>query len=102
MTFRPTSTPARGSWSWWMRRTLSKPTLLLAPLFTEDSEALWRAALKAGWSVERVRGWSVPEGLGGADLAYYGSLRAAFVALLMEALAHVLLEPPPDWPARIP
>jgi ATP-grasp domain-containing protein len=77
-------------------------TLLLAPLFMEDSEALWRAALKAGWTVERVKGWSVPEGLQGADLAYYGSLRAAFAVLLMEALSHVLLEPPPGWLVVIP
>jgi hypothetical protein len=78
------------------------PTLLLAPLFTEDSNALWRAALAACWTVERVQGWSVPEGLHDADLAYYGSLRAAFVSILMEALGRVLLEPPAGWLAEVP
>jgi hypothetical protein len=39
------------------------PTLILTPRFTEDAQALWRAATQLGWDVERLRSWQVPEEL---------------------------------------
>jgi hypothetical protein len=29
------------------------PTLILTPRFTDDAQALWRAAQRLGWNVER-------------------------------------------------
>jgi hypothetical protein len=39
------------------------PTLLLSPRYTDDAQALWRAAGRLGWRVERLRGWRVPDEL---------------------------------------
>jgi ATP-grasp domain, R2K clade family 2 len=39
------------------------PTLILTPRFTDDAQALWRAAIQLGWSVERLTSWRVPEEL---------------------------------------
>jgi hypothetical protein len=39
-------------------------TLLLSSRHTEDNQALWRAALHAGWSFERVHGIHLPESFG--------------------------------------
>jgi hypothetical protein len=30
------------------------PTLILTPSFTEDSQALWRAAGRIGWDIQRL------------------------------------------------
>lgn len=76
---------------------MQAPALLLAPNYTDDSEALWNAALKAGWHVERVRGWDVPSDLQGRWVAYYGFLRPVLASMLMDALGRVLLEPALDW-----
>ncbi len=76
------------------------PTLLLSPIFTEDSIALYGAALEAGWDVERLFGWRIPERVIGADVALYGEgLFAEFVA---EALDLALLEPPFGWLTSVP
>ncbi|MBP0017085.1 MAG: ATP-grasp domain-containing protein [Cyanobacteria bacterium SBLK] len=39
------------------------PTLILTPRFTEDSQALWRAAIQLGWNVERLTNWRVNDRL---------------------------------------
>ncbi|MEO1353797.1 MAG: hypothetical protein AAFW84_34435 [Cyanobacteria bacterium J06635_15] len=36
------------------------PTLILTPRYTEDSQALWRAAISLGWKVERLTRWELP------------------------------------------
>ena len=33
--------------------------LLLPPRYTPDTDAIWHAALAAGWGTERVHGWRV-------------------------------------------
>ena len=39
------------------------PTLIFTPRFTDDSQALWKAAGDMGWTTERLGGWRVPEHL---------------------------------------
>lgn len=36
-------------------------TLLMSSRHTEDDQALWRAAIRRGWSVARARGIHLPE-----------------------------------------
>ena len=77
-----------------------KPTLLLPPRYSDDSNALWRAAIALGWNIERLQGWRVGEAfVHSGELAIYGeSLWANFVA---EQLGLSLYEPPLDWLARL-
>ncbi len=79
------------------------PTLILPPRFSDDSNALWRAAIALGWNIERLQSWRVPESFSLAPLqhaAIYGeSLWANFVA---EQLGLRLYEPPLDWLAKLP
>jgi hypothetical protein len=35
------------------------PTLILPPRYTDDSVALWRAAMAMGWTVTRLQGWRI-------------------------------------------
>jgi hypothetical protein len=39
------------------------PTLVLTPRYTEDAQALWRAAGRLGWDVQRLTTWHIPEDL---------------------------------------
>jgi hypothetical protein len=58
------------------------PTLVLPPRYTPDSNALWKAAIDAGWETERLQGWRIPAGFVAEDnLVLYGEpLFAAVVA----------------------
>lgn len=47
-------------------------TLVLPPRYTPDSNVLWKAAVEAGWSVERLAGWRPPESLVGQNIVLYG------------------------------
>src|SRR5262252_8188466 len=77
------------------------PTLILTPRFTHDSQALWRAASKAGWSVRRLESWRIPEDLRGVrEPVLY--LEALFGPTLAEELGLRLIEPPSDWLPRLP
>lgn len=77
------------------------PTLILTPRFTEDAQALWRAATRLGWSVERLANWRVPEGLRAAvDPVLY--LEGLFGPSLAEQFGRRLLEPPVDWLPGLP
>src|SRR5207247_725897 len=76
------------------------PTLILPPRYTPDSVALWRAALAAGWQVERLQGWRVPERLRGQDVVLYGE--PLFAAVVAAELDVVLLAPPLGWLADLP
>jgi hypothetical protein len=76
------------------------PTLLLSWRFTEDSQALWRAAIELGWQVERVRGVRLPPGLEGARcILYVEGLLAPEIAA---QLGLTLVEPPADWLQHVP
>jgi hypothetical protein len=44
------------------------PTLILPPRYTPDSIALSKAAVRAGWDVERLTGWQVPQYLVGQEV----------------------------------
>lgn len=79
---------------------MDKPTLVLPPRFSDDSNALWRAAIALGWPIERLQGWTAPEELRGAKVAIYGeSLWANHIA---EQLDLKLFEPRLDFLARLP
>jgi len=74
------------------------PALLLSRRYSDDSNAIWRAAVAAGWEVERLMTYAVPPGL--REPVLYGeTLLADAVA---PALGLMLLEPTEDWPALLP
>ncbi|XAL98927.1 ATP-grasp domain-containing protein [Phycisphaeraceae bacterium D3-23] len=77
------------------------PTLILTPRYTEDSQALWRAASQLGWDVERLQTWRIPESLRsvGQPVLY---VEALFGPTLAEDLGLALVEPPIDWLPNLP
>lgn len=77
------------------------PTLIFTPRYTEDSQALWKAAGALGWQVQRLTNWRVPEHLQNLEQAVlYGE--ALFGPTLAEQLGIRLLSPPEDWLVRLP
>jgi hypothetical protein len=75
-------------------------TLVLSPRYTPDSIQLRRAALEAGWAVERLQSYRVAENLRGIDIALYGE--ALFTTIIAEELGYILLEAPADWLGKLP
>ena len=76
------------------------PTLVLPPRFSDDSNALWRAAIALDWPIERLQSWRVPEDFAPENVAIYGeAIWAHFVAQQLEV---TLLEPPLSWLADLP
>lgn len=77
------------------------PTLILTPRHTEDSQALWRAAGRLGWGVERLQSWRVPDHLLTVpEPVLY--LEALIGPTLAAQFGLRLLEPPDDWLPRLP
>jgi hypothetical protein len=77
------------------------PTLIFTPRYTEDSQALWKAAASLGWRTERLTGWRIPEHLRTvSDPVLY--CEALFGPTLAEQLGLDLLSPPDDWLVRLP
>ncbi len=77
------------------------PTLILTPRFTEDAQALWRAAVQLGWNVERLTSWRIPDELRSIpEPVVY--LEGLFGPTLAADLGLRLLEPPIDWLPRLP
>jgi hypothetical protein len=77
------------------------PTLILTPRFTEDAQALWRAAGRLGWRVERLSSWRVPDELRAVpDPVLY--LEGLMGPTLAAAFGLRLIEPPDDWLPRLP
>jgi hypothetical protein len=75
--------------------------LILTPRYTDDSQALWKAAAQLGWSVERLTGWHVPDRLRATgDVALY--VEALFGQTIADQLGLELLNPPEDWLVRLP
>lgn len=74
-------------------------TLLLTGRFGRDDQALWHAALRRGWSCERLRGSRVPE-IDDAEIAVYAE--AFYAPLIERALGLQLLDVPEDWLAKLP
>lgn len=78
-----------------------KPTLILTPRFTDDSQALWRAAGRKGWQVERLSSWHIPEHLLGVpEPVLY--VEVVFAPSFAEAFGVRLVEPPADWLTTLP
>jgi hypothetical protein len=77
------------------------PTLILTPRMTDDSVALWRAAGRLGWSVDRMTRFRLPDDYPPVDdpVLYVEGLTAPLVA---EQLGLTLLEPPQDWLVTLP
>jgi hypothetical protein len=76
------------------------PTLVLSSRYTPDSNAMWKAAIDAGWSVERLHSHRAPEYLRERQPAFYGE--GLFVRMIAEQLGIVFLECPFDWLTRLP
>lgn len=77
------------------------PTLIFTPRYTDDSQALWKAAGALGWRTERLTSWRVPEHFRGLEEpVLYGE--ALFGPSLAEQLGLSLLNPPEDWLVRLP
>ncbi|MBC3919197.1 ATP-grasp domain-containing protein [Undibacterium sp. CY18W] len=77
------------------------PTLIFTPRYTDDSQALWKAAAALGWQVERLTGWRVPDHLQNLpEPVFYGE--ALFGPTLAEQLGIRLLNPPEDWLVQLP
>ncbi len=77
------------------------PTLILTPQFTEDSQALWRAANDLGWQVHRLNRWNVPPHLQQVDEPVL-HVDALFGPVVAEQLGLRLLEPSDDWLPALP
>lgn len=80
------------------------PTLVLSPRHSDDSNALWRAAIAAGWRTRRLQrigeAAELPAELAGAEVALYGETMMADA--VAGALGLGLVEPPHDWLPRLP
>jgi hypothetical protein len=80
---------------------MAMPTLILTPRFTEDAQALWRAASRLGWDIERLTSWRVPEELRAVPKPVL-YLEGLFGPTLAEQFGLRLLEPPDDWLPGLP
>lgn len=76
------------------------PTLVLSHRYSSDSNALFSAALAAGWDVERLHSFRCPEGLSTRQPVFYGETILADA--IADDLGIVLLEPSADWLPRVP
>lgn len=76
------------------------PTLILSPRFTDDANAMRKAAEVSGWNVERLSSWRAPEWLRTAEPVVYGE--PLFAAVVADSLGLVLLEPPFPWLTTLP
>ena len=77
------------------------PTLILTSRYTEDSQALWTAAIGLGWRVERLDNWRLPPHLAAvADPVLY--LEALFGPSVAEQMGVRLVDPPEYWLVRLP
>lgn len=75
------------------------PTLVLSPRDTPDSQRLWRAALNAGWEIERPGYGEVEYAKITNPVIYGGSLFAYHAA---QKLGVSLVEPSEDWLTHVP
>jgi hypothetical protein len=77
------------------------PTLILTPRYSEDSQALWKAASQLGWSIERLKGWRAPDHWRSIDEAVL-YVEALFGPTIASQLGIRLLNPAEDWLVRLP
>jgi len=77
------------------------PTLILTPRFSDDAQALWRAAQRMNWKVERLTSWRVPDELKSIpDPVLY--LEGLFGPSLAGEFGMRLSEPSIDWLPGLP
>ncbi len=74
-------------------------TLLLSSRHTEDNQALWRAAVQRGWTVERVHGIGVRE-IEDEEIVLY--VEGLFAPTIANSLGMRLLDLDEDWLVRLP
>ncbi|MEM0997346.1 MAG: ATP-grasp domain-containing protein [Bacteroidota bacterium] len=75
-------------------------TLILPPKYSEESNRMRKAALTAGWKVERLTSWRVPDYLRDHDVTIYAE--PLFAARIEDALNLRFPTPPEDWLLRLP
>lgn len=76
-------------------------TLVLTSRYSADSNAMWGAAVRAGWEIERVRNVAGFQARDAArDVAFYGETLLADA--LSERLGITLLEPDYGWLPALP
>jgi hypothetical protein len=80
---------------------MAVPTLILTPRMTDDSVALWRAAGRLGWNVERMTKFRLPDDFPHVDepVLYVEGLTAPMIA---EQLGVSVTEVPVDWLPSLP
>ncbi len=71
------------------------PVLILSPRYTADSNALWKAAIQAGWQVERLQTRQPSSYLKDMNPVLYGE--GLFIAVIVEVLELAPLEPTFCW-----
>lgn len=77
------------------------PTLILTPRQTEDTQSLWKAAARLGWSTERLGGWRIPDHVRSIDEPVLYA-EALFGPDFAEQLGLHLLSPADDWLVELP
>lgn len=77
------------------------PTLILTPRQTDDTQALWKAAARLGWSTERLGGWRIPDHLRSLDEPVLYA-EALFGPEFAERLGLDMLSPADDWLVELP
>ncbi|WP_245916075.1 hypothetical protein [Merismopedia glauca] len=77
------------------------PVLILTPRYSEDAQALWRAAIHLGWRIERLVNWRVTDELTAiADPVLH--LEDLMAEAIAEQLKVRLLNPSDDWLPNLP
>jgi hypothetical protein len=84
-----------------MNTTPQRPTLVLTPRYTADTQALWKAASRLGWSIERLSEWRVPEHLRALPQPVLYA-EALFAPSLAEQMGLRLFQPADDWLVHLP
>lgn len=74
-------------------------TLLKSFRYTEDNQALWRAAIGRGWSVARARGIRLPE-IDDDEVVIY--VEALYAPTFAGIIGCRLLSPSEDWLVKLP
>lgn len=74
-------------------------TLLMSSRHTEDDQALWRSAIRRGWTVARARGIRLPE-IDDSEIVIY--VEALYAPVIAGMAGRALLDPTEDWLTRVP
>lgn len=73
----------------------TKPLLILPPRHGPDPQALWRAAIAAGWEIQRLSNWREEVLSGEHPIVIYGE--PLFAQAVADRLGLVLVYPPDDF-----